>query len=506
MEPVDMQNTRGVRSERRWGACALVVLALLAGGCASTVQPTEEAVTSLRSGDATGPADDPSSAATTPDGDAGSEADGSVVGDDPSAPVAGAAAPGGAPGGAGTSGPYETGVPFLTQGITADTIKVGIPTIANAEAITGLLGAADLNLGDPRIEGEALIRDLNARGGIAGRMVEPVYAPVDFGSADVESSYLAACSKLADDEKVFAILLVLNPPPSFNACAASKGVIVVNNSAAPGDDETFASVAPWLYAPGLLSMSRVHGPLLDAMLARGEITTAAKVGVFAVDLPQYTRIAERAIIPALAARNLTMAAYERVATEASIQNAVLRFRQKGVTHVLFVQESAIPVLLFLRQAESQRFRPTYLLTSIDSPGYLLEGNVADEQLRGVRGIGWSPVQDVDASRLPPTPREQRCLDVIRSGGEPVTSRQSHLSATLVCELVWSFEAIASAAGPELSTVTFRSAFHGIGTGYQPVSVLSTDFRRVDGVSSYRVLGYQGACRCIDYASGPEPLA
>ncbi|MDQ2650562.1 MAG: ABC transporter substrate-binding protein [Actinomycetota bacterium] len=474
-------------------ALAAIVAVLLATGCSSTL-------TAERTAGADGVAGTESS---TPGGPGAQEA--------PELQVGGVGATIGAGPGSvaqgGSAAAYELGVPGLTQGITDTTIRIGVPTIANAEAVTGLLGAADLSIGNPQIEVDALVRDLNARGGVHGRTITPIYAPVDFGAADIESSYLAACNKLTDDEHVFAILLVVNPPPSFTACAASHGTVLINNSAAPGDDAIAASAAPWYFAPGLQSLSKVPPALVDDSIKRGTMQAGDKVGIFAIDLPHFTRPVERSLIPALERRGVEVASYERVASEASIQNAVLRFRQAGVTHVMFMQESAIPVLLFLRQAEAQAFRPRYLLSSNDSPGYLLEGNVADAQLRNISGIGWNPTSDVDASQHPTSPLEARCLDLITRGGEPSPTRQSNLSATLMCELVWSFEAIAGRAGPQLSSRSFGAAFAGIGTAYQPVTVFQTNWTAEDpyGVSAYRPLAYVAACSCLRYVGGQEPF-
>ncbi len=401
----------------------------------------------------------------------------------------------------------ELGVRGFTQGITADTIKVGIPVLAGVEAVSGLLGAANLRPGNNRLEGEALIADVNRRGGIHGRRLVADYHEVDFSNpAQVEAEVLAACNHFADDAKVFAILMVINPPPSFISCAAQRGVIVLDGSASAPDDEIINGSSPWFYAPSLASLSRVIDPLLDSVGGRGLISRGAKVGIFALDKQPFVRTAQNVVIPALERRGYVVAAFERVATTASIQNAVLRFRQAGVTHVVFVQESGIPVLLFMRQAEAQQLRPTYLLSSYDVPGYLLEGNVATEQIRGVQGIGWSPFFDVKASRFPSRPEEARCLDILTKGGEVNTDRQSHLTATFMCELVVSFEAIAEQAGPQLSTVSFKAGYHALGTSYRAVQALQTDFTtRADGVAAFRPLGWSAGCGCLDYLGPLEQL-
>jgi ABC-type branched-subunit amino acid transport system substrate-binding protein len=410
--------------------------------------------------------------------------------------------------GGGAAAPYRTGVRGLTQGITATSIKIGIPVIANAEAVAGLLGAANIRPGDNQLETRALVADINARGGIHGRRIDAQFYAVSFGDpASVEVNALAACNHFADDLKVFAILMVINPPTSFVSCAAQKGVVLLNGSLNPLDDVVIEAARPWYYSPTLVSQSRFWGPLLDSVGTRGVIRQGDKVGVFALDEPPFPRVAEQVVIPALKARGYQVAAYERVGTEAAIQNAVLRFRQSGATHVIFVQASGIADLLFLRQAEAQKYRPTYLMSSYDVPGYLLEGNVAPEQLAGIQGIGWSALADVQPRREPLSAQESRCFQLLSKGGEPQSQRQDFLTAEFMCDLVWSFEAIARAAGPQLSTVAFRAGFRAVGTSYRPVVPRDVDLSgdRVDGVSSFRPLGYSAGCGCLQYLGPSEVL-
>jgi ABC-type branched-subunit amino acid transport system substrate-binding protein len=480
---------------------ALLALAVLTSACGSSVLTERAGGTVGRAGSTQSVAGVPADgAAEVTPGDGGVAAVPGAAG-----ATGGAGSPSGTVASAGTA--YKNGVPGLTQGITDTTIKIGIPVLANAEAAAGLLGAANIRPGDNRIESQALIADINSRGGINGRKIEPEFYDVDFGNpSSVQANVLAACNHFADDSKVFAILMVINPPVSFVSCAAQKGVILLNGSVGSPDDQLIAATAPWYYVPTLLSQSRIWAPLFDSVGARGMIHKGDKVAVFALDQLPYTRVAEQVVIPALKARGYQVAAFERVATEASIQNAVLRFRESGATHVVFVQESGVPDLLFMRQAEAQKYRPTYLMSSYDAPGYLLEGNVAPEQIAGVQGIGWEPIADVAAEREPLRPQETRCYQILTKGGEPQSQRQYYLTAEFMCDLVWTFEAVVRAAGPHLSTVSFLSGYHSIGTGYSPATVFRTDFsKRLDGVSAFRPLGWVASCKCLQYLGPLQPL-
>jgi ABC-type branched-subunit amino acid transport system substrate-binding protein len=485
---------------RRHLLVLLVALVALASACGSSVLTERAAGTEGKAGSTQVHVGTGTDGSVTVDGVPTAGSDATVGSSGPTQPGAVAASA--------TSGTaYKMGVPGFTQGITATSIKIGIPVIANAEAAAGLLGAANIRPGDNGVETRALVADINAHGGINGRKIDAQFFAVDFGNpSSVEAHALEACNHFADDLKVFAILMVINPPVSFTSCAAHKGVVLLNGSLNPLDDALIASSQPWYYSPTLLSQSRIWAPLLDSVGARGVVKKGDKVAVFVLDQVPFPGVADNVVIPALEARGYQVAAVERVSSEASIQNAVLRFRQSGATHVLFVQASGIADLLFMRQAEAQKYRPTYLLSSYDVPGYLLEGNVAPEQIAGIQGIGWEALADVAPTREPLSAQEQRCFQILTKGGEPQSMRQDFLTAEFMCDLVWSFEAIARAAGPDLSTVSFRDGYHSLGTTYRPVTVAAVDFsKRIDGVSAFRPMGYVTSCKCLQYLGPLQPL-
>jgi hypothetical protein len=84
-------------------------------------------------------------------------------------------------------------------GVTDDAIKIGVTYVD-----TSSLSAVNLNydLGDHKAVYTALFDDINKSGGINGRMIEPVFAPIDpTGPASAE----AACVKLTEDDDVFLV-------------------------------------------------------------------------------------------------------------------------------------------------------------------------------------------------------------------------------------------------------------------------------------------------------------
>ena len=89
------------------------------------------------------------------------------------------------------------------RGVTADTIRIGV-TVPDFDA----LQAAGLPnyQGDNRIAFQAFVDQINADGGIHGRLLEPFYADFDFLDSTTQDR---ACTELTEDKEVFIVLFGL---------------------------------------------------------------------------------------------------------------------------------------------------------------------------------------------------------------------------------------------------------------------------------------------------------
>jgi hypothetical protein len=85
------------------------------------------------------------------------------------------------------------------NGVTSTSIKIGI-TYPDVAAIASII---NVNPGNYQVAYTTLINQINSRGGINGRKIVPVFAPVDpLGT----SGAATACTHLTEDENVFAVL------------------------------------------------------------------------------------------------------------------------------------------------------------------------------------------------------------------------------------------------------------------------------------------------------------
>ena len=102
-----------------------------------------------------------------------------------------------------------------TPGVTKDEIKVGITYID----FSSIRNIVDIDHGDYEAAYNAVIKDVNKRGGVNGRKIVPVFAAV---SPVGTVSQQEACVKLTEDEKVFAAVGFFNTCLLYTSDAADE--------------------------------------------------------------------------------------------------------------------------------------------------------------------------------------------------------------------------------------------------------------------------------------------
>lgn len=489
---------------RRQLAAAIVGLVLLAG-CGSTVQqrggvaaPGEglDASASGAAGDGLGGVDGGDTIDGVSGGESGATGSATSGGGGRNSVARGGAAT--ASGTRNQTGPIQLG--FLNT-------KVG-----NAAAF-------GLNVGEtfpPRQIFEALVKAMNARGGMAGRRIVPVVADTDTASASWESDYQAACARLTQDNDVAAVVgYSFALMESFESCLAKAGVAHLNGGYAVGDVATFERY-PHLVATSNVTSDRRFVLQLEAPMKAGVLTKANKLGLLLDDCAPQARAYQRSMAPFIKSNGLNVVATTTMScaqgagdvggVAAQIQNAVLQFRSRGVDTVV---TEGVPVVVFAQQAESQGWRPTYLLTST-SGGAALGANVPAAQAANMRGFGWLPAVDVTTGRQPPaTAAQQKCLDMLKAEGIVPAQYNDFLSAYTTCDALFLYEAALTATRGAADAPSIVSAITALGAGYQSASTLNgrTGFgaRRRDAPAEYRQWGWDNSCSCFVYKGEAAPL-
>ncbi|MGH9891023.1 MAG: hypothetical protein ACREA0_03370, partial [bacterium] len=361
---------------------------------------------------------------------------------------------------------------------------------------------------------KALINYHNAKGGLAGRKIVPVYHTFDGSgatAADVQSQ--AACDTFTQDNQV-AVTLGLGGEV-FLSCMAKRGVPSISSAYFTGADDYFARYPLYLNAGGF-NYTRMARTLVDGLVRAGYFKSAKSLGVSSIDSPEWRRAIKLGLRPALARHGLPAPLECSVRdrqTDADLSGAsadlsacVLRFQEKQVSHVMFLapENGAAQELLFMRQADSQGYRPRYGLQSGSAP-YLMAENVPPSQLHGALGTGWLPLFDVNEANQRPPHNDQAklCLDIIRKAGiEDATSPNDEQVRLFICESFFLFEASVSRDG-RLDGRGIISGAESLGTSVPATAGFGTRLApdQHDGVVAYRAFAYVDSCECFRYA-GP----
>ena len=137
---------------------------------------------------------------------------------------------------------------------------------------------------------------------------------------------------------------------------------------------------------------------------------------------------------------------------------------------------------------------------------MLQGNAPKNQQRNAMGIGWQPMNDVDAQHDPGVlnVRQKTCLDLVKKAGQDPNVRATALLGLWICDGLF-FLQDALAAAPDLSPGGFRKGAEGLGT-FPSASTFRSTFapgRLHDGASAFRLLVYKDDCSCYQYTSPPR---
>src|SRR4051812_32194679 len=146
-------------------------------------------------------------------------------------------------------------------GVTADSIRIGFTYVDLASLAAS--GVIKTDHGDYEAMIKSLVADVNASGGINGRKLElftAKYSPI------TNTEQIAACTKLTEDDKVFAVLNGLQG--DNNLCIAQQhSTILVGGNI--NSIQLGKARAPWVTAPA--SDDRALKALVQALDVSGSL-------------------------------------------------------------------------------------------------------------------------------------------------------------------------------------------------------------------------------------------
>ena len=164
------------------------------------------------------------------------------------------------------------------------TIKIGVnhaAPLGPAYAAVGFGGSAEGT--DERPITEALVKYLNAHGGIAGRKIDPIYYEYDAVTGGTWDSPRprAACDQFNNDDKVFAVISGhVGQTDSLLDCLAKGKTPLVTQNQWPYDGKYYTDYKNYLYQPGRMRPERWMPQYIAGLEKNGFFTgSGIKLGV-----------------------------------------------------------------------------------------------------------------------------------------------------------------------------------------------------------------------------------
>jgi ABC-type branched-subunit amino acid transport system substrate-binding protein len=412
--------------------------------------------------------------------------------------------------------------------VTAKTITVGIMYSTNGDAANAAIGAAGLTQGDTLADAKALVADVNAHGGIAGRKLVAVYHATNAQSQDPRATQdQAACTDFTQDHKVMAVF-GSNFTDTLPSCLRKAGVVFMKAGVILGEDSTYLRQFSNEILLGTLAQERALRDQVGSFVRQGwfggwNVVSGApakvpvKVGVITFDEPTYHRSLRGTLLPALRAAghpapetdvfeiHTPTSSSDQAGSIAQLKSATLRLQQDGVTHVVLVDTSGGILELFASNARTQGYYPRLGLSSGDGVQAIHDtGLVQDKQLVGMAGNGWLPFLDLpaaDGSRYA-TAATKRCLKIMKDRtGQTYTSTNAASLALSYCDQVFLFtQALRSAHS--LSPAGLVEAIGAIGSSYASPVLPRAYFsptRHDEGVQAWD-MNWVSSCSCVRYSS------
>jgi hypothetical protein len=496
-------------------------LAMLVG-CGTTVPLANQSGSGLP-GDAPWPGGTVSSGTAGPDGASGSGSTGTATS-------------GGSYGTGASSGssPGSGGVP--SPGVSqpgaaaprSSPIKLGV-VVPDASALLAAFGAKGPS--DLFAAYRAQIDYLNAHGGIAGRKIQPVYVRTDATAQDGPSEAQKACAAMTQDHKVDVVLAAVQVSDVFLSCLNKRGVSSFDLTPWVADQVQLAQ-HPNLFAVNAIAEDRYARALIEVSLARGVLKSGDTLGVLTEDCVWGPRVYSTVVVP-LAKRHGVKTATatfkcaqslsgEAVAAAASeTQQAVLKFRSAGVTHVIVLTAGeGFVVVQFQNNASGQQYYPKYLITTNAFPynNGRRDGAVMfkSDALPNMSGIGFKPLIDIGDRARPAAPAQAavqaacRQMDPAMGGAKADTGKTHHQTEDafyVLCDTVLTLKAVLEANGVRYGIDDLRRGFRQVIATRASAAVVGGTYApagdRPDGIGAVRPFVWNADVNGFSYVGSPH---
>ena len=339
-------------------------------------------------------------------------------------------------------------------GVTDDSVKVGVAYVD----LASLAGIVDIDHGDYEAAYNALFDAINADGGINGRTIEPVFAPIAPTGTEPAD---AACTKLTEDDDVFLIM-------GFFLGDNVLCPVETHSTAVIGGVQTAERVAradaPWYSNEG---SEDLQAEAVRSMAEAGELD--GTVAVFGG--PEEQTLMNDVILPLLDDEGIDVAenaivdqtAEDIAATNNNTETIAQRFEASGVDQVILLGTSS---LAWAQGVGPLDYRPALRFTEQGAINTYVGQESADLTLLDGAVLGGLYGGAANQYQLPAM---QDCLGTIEDAGievpDPTGQETSDLqpwtSSMTACQQVVLFQALVEAAGDDLNYGSLQGGAEGL---------------------------------------------
>ena len=425
-----------------------------------------------------------------------------------------------------TQGPGGTitstgGTPLV--GVTGTTFYFGAFYQVNQGTVNEGIGGGGLDSGDSRKAYNALIEQINAQGGLAGRKIVPIYHRIDVASTETaDQQDQRACDLWFQDNKVAVVTL---SGSVVDECVKKAGAFNVGGAIAGGHSASLPATYtryPHRIDISAMNMIRIGDVTLDGLAKFGYFGADDRIGIVTWNDPGYHEAVEKGYVPALRRYGRSLAlppAYVRMPqtaneigqTSADVGAAVLRFKTQDVTHVLILDGPAgacgggCITLEWLQQSQAQQFFPQYGLNDSSSARGLYEqGLLPERQLRRSLSVGWTTLDTTYDAGWQTNQVRERCLALMRQNDIEVTNLNQQLTVLSACSELWFLQATVNRIRGPLTQESFLASINTLAYGWLSPGSYYSYFGpgRHDGAAGIRVQRFEESCSCFRYLSTP----
>ena len=433
----------------------------------------------------------------------------------------------------GTSGAAPSSAPLATQaatglGVTATTINLGFGYSSDGDAANAAIGAGGITQGDEKANSKALVDEVNAHGGVAGRRIVPVFHAYELTSTATGASQDdEACQDWTVDHKVLAVFSS-SLSDNLVACLKKAGVLMFKGGLIVDADAAYLRQYSNEILLSTMSIDRIFADQVSSLVRQSYFTgwntvtgkagpAPVKVGVLTYDNDSFSRPLAKVLLPALKAAGHPVAPQDVIqvhrgqqesdtaGTAAQVKTATLKLQQDGVTHLVLDDASGLILEFFGSNARTQGYYPRLGVTSGAGVQVIHDNNlVSDQQLNGMAGNGWLPTLDIpaDAGNAYANRETKRCLDIMkRRTGQTYTTTNAATIALADCDGVFLFQQAISLA-PELTPAGLLAGIERLGRAYTSPTVgptLLSPQQHDDAVRAWD-LNWVESCTCVRYSS------